>query len=231
MDAKSRYVTSNGLRLHYVEWGRENAPAIVLLHGLRAYGHWFDEFADVAKNHYRLLALDQRGRGESEWSKDGHYNTDAYVADLEGLVDATVPGKFILAGHSMGGRNAVHYAARHPDRVAALLILDSAPESNPVGLRRIQGELAETPKEFDSWKAARAFIRRLHAKPSEQHIDTRLHWMLKEDPNGKIVWRLDDAIFTQKVAPDPHERTWALLGQIKCPTLIVRGDQSDVTSA
>jgi esterase len=123
----------------------------------------------------------------------------------------------------------MHYAARHRDQVAALIVIDSAPEINMVGVQRIRRELAETPKSFASWDDARAFLRRLHARPSEQNLKTRLQWMLKEE-GVKIVWRLDNAIFDPKLTPDPPARLWSQLGQIVCPTLIVRGAESDIVT-
>ena len=136
---QSRYATVNETNLHYVEWGSASAPPIVLCHGLRAYGHWFDDFAEVAKDRYRVIAQDLRGRGASEWAKDADYSTDAYVADLEGLVDHLGLSRFILGGHSLGGVIVAHYAARHPERVAALLILDMTPDVDPAGIQRIRG--------------------------------------------------------------------------------------------
>jgi esterase len=181
----SKYAVANGLRLHYVEWGQPDSPVIVMLHGLRAYGHWFDEFADVAEQHYRLIALDQRGRGESDWAKDGAYTTDAYVADLAALADQLQLGRFVLMGHSMGGTNAINVTARYPQKVSALIIIDSAPEIDPRGIQRIRSELAQTPKSFATWDEARTFIRRLHVRPSDRHIATRLAWMLKEVAPGR----------------------------------------------
>ena len=66
--ATSHYAPINGLRMHYVEWGSAQATPMVCLHGLRAYGHWFDEWAAVVSDRYRVLALDQRGRGETDWA-------------------------------------------------------------------------------------------------------------------------------------------------------------------
>jgi esterase len=103
MPSTSGFVHNGSLPLRYVAWtpnGRaaNDAPAIVLLHGLRAYAHWFDELADVADNEFRLIALDQRGRGGSGWSPEGIYNTDTYVADLEHLVDELGLQRFGLVG-------------------------------------------------------------------------------------------------------------------------------------
>jgi esterase len=226
---QSRYATVNGTNLHYVEWGAEGATPIVLLHGLRAYGHWYDDFAQAAQGRYRVIAPDLRGRGASEWAKDADYGTDAYVADLEGLVDHLGLSRFILGGHSLGGVIVAHYTARHPERVAALLILDMSPDTDPAGVQRIRKELSETPEEFPSRDAARAFLRRLHPRASEAHLATRLEWMLTDAPDGKIAWRFDGEIRKPR-AFDPPERTWKAFEGIHCPTLLVRGALSDIVA-
>ena len=228
--APSRYATINSLRLHYVEWGDMQATPMVCLHGLRAYGHWFDELAAAVSDRYRGLALDQRGRGETDWAADGDYTREAYVSDVEAFVETLQLDRFILIGHSMGGLNAIHYAARHPERVLALGILDIGPEIDPAGMQRIRAELGETPAGFDSWQAAKAFLQMRHPKASEENRQTRLTWMLKEDVDGRIAWRIDQAIFDPNLKPDDPRQTWELLSQIRCPTLILRGGESDVLS-
>jgi pimeloyl-ACP methyl ester carboxylesterase len=226
---QSRYATVNGTNLHYVEWGPERATPIVLLHGLRAYGHWYDDFAQAAQGPYRVIAPDLRGRGASEWAKDADYTTDAYVADLEGLVDHLGLSRFILGGHSLGGVIVAHYTARHPERVAALLILDMSPDTDPKGVERIRKELSETPEEFPSRDAARAFLRRLHPRASDAHLATRLDWMLTDAPGGKVAWRFDGEIRKPR-SLDPPERTWKAFEGIRCPTLLVRGALSDIVA-
>lgn len=228
IDATSNTFLSGPLRLHYVEWGEPDAPSIILLHGLRAYAHWFDEFAEAAASRYRLIALDQRGRGLSGWAADGLYNTDAYVADLEVLRIHLGLDRMSLMGHSMGGTNVINYTAKYPQHVEALVIIDSAPELDNVGLTRIRSELGRTPKRFDTLADARVFLRSLHTRASEQNIDTRLKWMLQEGQDGGYVWRIDNAIFDPRMTPDPAERTWSALRKITCPTLIVRGGVSDL---
>ncbi len=229
--ATSHYAAINGLRMHYVEWGSAQATPMVCLHGLRAYGHWFDEWAAVVSDRYRVLSLDQRGRGETDWAADGDYTRAAYVSDVEAFIETLRLDKFILIGHSMGGLNAIHYAARHPDRVLALGILDIGPEVDPAGMQRMRTELGNTPAGFDSWQAAQAFLKMRHPKASEENRQTRLTWMLKEDADGTITWRIDQAIFDPNLKPDDPQQTWDLLSQIRCPTLILRGGESDVLSA
>ncbi|MGQ9369909.1 alpha/beta fold hydrolase [Azospirillum sp. ST 5-10] len=218
------------VRLRCVEWGDAAAPAVVMLHGLRAYAHWFDTCAAVLAAERRVVALDQRGRGGSGWAADGRYTTDAYVEDLERLADALGLERFALVGHSMGGTNAVNFAARHPGRVERLVIVDSSPVLAAPGLARIRRELGATPAGFPDRAAARDFLRRLHPRASEDAIDTRVAWMIMDDGAGGVTWRLDGAIFDPRLTPDPPERTWAALRRIPCPTLMVRGALSDLVT-
>jgi pimeloyl-ACP methyl ester carboxylesterase len=201
------------------------------LHGLRAYAHWFDEFAAAAHDRYRLIGLDQRGRGASGWALDRRYDTDSYVADIECVADALHLERFAVVGHSMGGTNATNYAASHPDRVSALIIVDSAPELNQVGLDRIRRELSVTPKGFPNRDAARSFLRTMHVRASDQSIETRLDWMLMTDSSGAMTWRIDPAIFDPKMTPDSPERSWNALKKVTCPTLVVRAALSDLVTA
>ncbi|MCK9908758.1 alpha/beta hydrolase [Microbacteriaceae bacterium K1510] len=225
---KSGWFQSGPVKLHYVAWGAPDATPVVALHGLRAYGWWFAEFGEAAQPDFRVLALDQRGRGNSGWAPDGRYNTDAYVADLEAFRQHLGLDWMILVGHSMGGTNIVNYAALYPQRVGALVIVDSAPELHIAGLTRIREELGRTPASFDSRASARGFLRGLHPRASEANLDTRVAWMLREGDDGRLAWRIDSAIFDPKMTPDPPERMWTALRQIACPTLIVRGGISDL---
>jgi esterase len=218
----------DALQIHCVTWGSPSAAPVVMLHGLRAYGQWFEEFAEAAETDFFMIAPDQRGRGSTDWATDGKYDTDAYVADLLQLVDRWPIQRFAIVGHSMGGTNAINFAARYPDRVSALVIVDSAPELSPVGLVRIARETAGMPQSFDSEAAARAYLRTLHARASERSINTRLARALVER-DGRLTWRLDPAIFPLK--PDTPERSWSALAAIECPTLVVRAGDSDLVTA
>jgi esterase len=230
MQETIRTVNNGSLALNCVCWGRDEAPAVLLLHGLRAYAHWFDDFAAAAQDRYRLIGLDQRGRGASGWAPDGLYNTDSYVADIACVADALGLERFAIVGHSMGGTNATNYAAVHPERMSALVIVDSSPEIHQVGQDRIRRELSVTPKGFPDRDAARSFLRTMHVRASDQSIETRLDWMLTTDSTGAMTWRIDPAIFGPGMTDSP-ERSWNALRQVRCPTLVVRAALSDLVTA
>ena len=104
---QDKTVSANGLNIHYLDWGNPTATTMVLLHGLRGHGHSWDDVSAAFCQDFQVLAVDQRGRGETDWAKDGNYTTDAYVADLEGFCAALGLDSFVLVGHSMGGRNSL----------------------------------------------------------------------------------------------------------------------------
>jgi non-heme chloroperoxidase len=97
------------------------------------------------------------------------------------------------------------------------------------GVTRIREEMARTPADFASREAAHAFLRNLHARASAANFATRLEWMLKPEPDGRLSWRIDPAIFT-RMTPDPPQRAWTALANITCPTLIVRAAESDLVT-
>src|SRR3989442_2590493 len=125
--AESRVVRVGRLGLHYLEWGRTDRPPLLFLHGGSAHAHWFDAVASAFADRYHVVSLDQRGHGESEWVRPATYATEDFAGDLLGLFDALGWRQAIVVGHSMGGHNAMAFSGWHPERVRALVIVDSRP--------------------------------------------------------------------------------------------------------
>ena len=227
---QNRTVTANGIRLHYLDWGAEGKPPMVLLHGLRGHAHSWDDVSLAVCRDFRVLALDQRGRGDSEWDKDGDYTTDAYVADLNGFADELGLDSFILVGHSMGGRNAFAFAGRYPEKLQSLVIVDIGPDRDPRGIERIRREIVELPEEFDSFEAVVEYMKREGTRASDAVLRRRLQYMTRELPNGKVGCRYDLAIREERRTGTgaPDGELWPVLSKITCPTLIMRGAESDL---
>lgn len=235
-DERAEFVHSNGLRLLCRQWGRADAPPIVLLHGLRGFSGTWRTLAAALSGQYRLIAVDQRGRGESAWDPDCNYYTDAYLADLEAVVDWFGLRRFVLIGHSMGGTTSYVYASRHPQHLAALVIEDIAPGASieGPGARRIVAEMSTMPESFASWSEARAYWRTQRATLSEDAIEQRVTESLRATPGGKIEWCYDARGIAQtRVKPDPSRIVdlWPIVLQLEVPTLIVRGERSDFCPA
>jgi len=233
---RGKTVVINGLKLHYLDWGPSaegsGKPPMVLLHGLRGHAHSWDDVSPAMCPNHQVLALDQRGRGDSDWAKDGDYSTGAYVSDLAGFVEALHLDSFILVGHSMGGRNSMAFTARYPGKVQKLAIVDIGPTLDSRGSERIRQEILQVPEEFDSFEAVVAYMGKQNRYASERVLRRRLQYATRELPNGKVGWRYDLAIREQrrKGTTPPPEDLWPSLRHITCPTLIVRGAETDILS-
>ncbi len=123
---QDKFITLNGLRFHYRDWGKEGAPALIALHGLTFTDYAWDTTARGLCDRYRVLALDQRGHGETEWAKE--YKISNGVGDLDAFGCALGLKKFAIVGHSMGSLVTYNYAPSHPDQVEQLVSVDFGPE-------------------------------------------------------------------------------------------------------
>ncbi len=225
-------VTLNGMRFHCVSWGCAGAPVLLALHGLRSYAETFEDLALALADRWQVISLDQRGRGSSDWDPQQRYDTLTYVADVEALVQALGLRRFYLLGHSMGGANAIVYAARHPQQVAGLVIEDMGPgaSASSAGAERIRRELAATPDAFADWATARRFWRSIRPHVTEAAIDSRVRHSLEQAGDGRVVWRHDQAGIAQARTRIAPLNLWPHLEALLCPVLLLRGMQSDFLS-
>ena len=218
------YIEVDGLRLHYLDWGNEDAQPMVLLHGLQDCARSWDVFAASACYSHRVLALDHRGHGDSDWSTADRYRLRDYVADLEGLVEHLRLQSVVLIGHSAGGRNAMLYSIDHSDVVEALVVVDIDPDAiNPESQRMFGLYNSET----DEWGSVEAVVERLRSRQPNSSDDTLAHQalhMTRELSSGGRVWKRDRQLLAAYERPD----LWAEWSRLTCPTLIVRGRQSSL---
>ena len=230
---QDKTVTANGHTLHYLDWGREGQPVALLVHGLRGHAHSWDDVSEALCGDFHVLALDQRGRGDSDWAKDGDYTTPAYVADLADFCQALNLDQFILVGHSMGGRNSMAFASQHSDQLAKLVIVDVGPTLDSRGSQRIAEEIRSVPEEFDSFDACFEYMNAQNRFASEAVMRRRVRYSTQELPNGKLGWKYDRLIREQRrnnTVP-PADDLWPALPNIACPSLIVRGAETDLLAA
>src|SRR2546422_9313632 len=122
-----RTIALRGRRFHYTEWGAPTSPALVMLHGVTGHARTWDEEAAALATRYRVLALDQRGHGDSEPATDCDYTVAAMSADLTAFADALDLARVSIVGRSMGGRGAIAFAGHGPGRVGPLGIVVCGP--------------------------------------------------------------------------------------------------------
>lgn len=230
----SKSLTANGLRLHYLEWGRPGALPVICVHGYTSSAQSFNALARHLGDRVHLLAMDVRGHGESQWSPEGAYRYADQAADLAAFADALAPTPFVLIGTSMGGIIAMAYAMHHAGRLRALVINDIGPEVE-AGSSRITGMVGSRPDDFASLDQAMAYRRETSpitaARPLDDQRELALG-VLRQRPDGRWGWKMDPAYIEQRVSrgAPPRPDAWPALARLQCPALVVWGSDSDVLS-
>ena len=230
---RERTTTSGDLKLAYQEWGPGDGPVILALHGFGVSGHMFDEFGQRTVDHYRLINLDQRGHGDSEWAPDGDYTRVAFVADVEAVREQLGFEQVILMGHSMGGLNAVEYTWQHPERVSALILVDVGPEAAKEGVDNIM-RFTRGPDELDFDEFVQNAMR-FNTRRTEENIRERMRHRLRPLESGKWTWKFDKRFREGEGAVRSgselsSDEMWRRFRELAPPVLLVRGEQSDILS-
>jgi pimeloyl-ACP methyl ester carboxylesterase len=116
----------NGVTVHLRDEGPKDAPAIVLLHGSNADLHTWEPWVEALKGQYRVIRFDQVGHGLTGPDPAHDYSRDNYVTDVRQVADALGLKQFVLGGNSMGGKHALAFAVRHPERLTGLVLVDGS---------------------------------------------------------------------------------------------------------
>ena len=221
-------VTRDGTELVYWRWPG-SGPSTLLLHGIGNYGRYWDLFADAVAGRLALVAPDARGHGESGRPANGYAPAD-FAADALAILNAEQIDGAVVIGHSMGGLHSINLAARHPERVRALVIVDASPDPLPEGSVRARRLLTGRPARFFDRDEARAYLERTSPGYAAAVYENRVAFAFREE-NGGLVWRSDSAALERIMSGRmPTEDRWEALGSIACPTLVVRGTRSNVLS-
>ena len=229
-----REVELSGIRFHYLDWGGEGLPPVVLLHGGRLTAHTWDLAALLLRERYRLIALDQRGHGDSGWTPQDQLerdNAELMLEDTRQFVEHLGFPRIALVGMSMGGMNAIRYAARHPERLSALGIVDVAPET----MREGEVEMSQFAQATETLERFEDFLdraRRFMPHRPEAHLRYSLTHSLKRTPGG-YTWKQDHrprpgAQPSPEQRAERRERLWRDVRAIATPTLLFRGAESKI---
>ena len=222
-------VMANGLRFHYLDWGNDGKPTMLLLHGRTQSAHSWDFAALAFRADYHVISLNQRGHGESEWAPDGDYTGHAQVQDVAEVVSALGLAPVVVIGHSMGGRNAMVYAGKHPDELRALVVVEMAParalsEAPRMGIWHL------LPTEADSLEEYVEAAQRVNPRRTKEQLRGSLRHQLRQFSSGKWSWKWDPVLRDTDVGGWSSDEMWQFTGSIQCPTLFVRGGESNLIS-
>ena len=200
---------------------------MLLLHGFMGHAHLWDDFAIAFNKDYYIIALDQRGHGESSWTEATSYTLDDHFSDIAKLVDALDLNNLIIAGHSMGGRNALFYAACVPEKVHKLILIDSRMEAKTESSEALKKLLARLPLKVDSLEQVVKTIKGLYPYIPIETVYHISKYGYVRNKGGAYIPKFDTrmSVKSEKLGCFV-ENLWPFLKIISCPTLIVRGEKS-----
>jgi pimeloyl-ACP methyl ester carboxylesterase len=235
----SRTYTSQGLKLHYLDWGNDNAPLLLLIHGTRDHAHSWDWTARALRDRWHVIAVDLRGHGDSQWSPDQAYLAAYQALDIADLIDSLGYEQATIVGHSFGGNISARYAAMFPQRVRKLVLVDGLgpsisvlaawSERGPVvrtseWIQKRRETAAQKPRRFatvDEAVARMAAANKHLSEAQARHLAVhgiRLH----SDGYG---WKYDPVIGTFLPEDFAVDLT-AFYREITAPTLLFHGSES-----
>lgn len=210
---KREYYINNNKKLSYIDFGGTGCT-IIALHGHFGCANMFTQLANGLKDSYRVIALDQQGHGFSDWGNE--YTRAEYVNDIESLYEVLEIERAIIIGHSLGGVNAYQFAAKHPEKVRALVIED-------IGAR-IEDSLSfilDWPEKFLTARHCHDFL-------TDQGIDNFLYFMesLEQNETGwKFLFDAKGLVKSQINLNGNWQKDW---DNVKCDVLLMRGQYSKV---
>jgi pimeloyl-ACP methyl ester carboxylesterase len=221
---------SGDVTLFYRRFGAPGGTPVLILHGLSFFSYdWIGVASELAAGR-EVVAMDMRGFGDSTWSPSRDYAVPTMAGDIVALLDHLDWPRAIVVGHSMGGRNASYFAAKNPARVAGLVLVDYSPENAPAGSKRVTDMVAGQPDVFGSVDEAM----RHFGVPKDSPKRARFEAYLRPVPGGVQVKRdlhfRDQFRRVKETGERPKQGVdmWQVLGELTCPTLVVRGAQSDM---
>lgn len=230
-----RCASPRGLhRIAYLEWGDpKNQRVLVCAHGLTRCARDFDTFAAALSDRYRVVCPDVAGRGDSDWLSDPMlYQLPQYLGDMVTLIARLDVESVHWLGTSMGGLIGMALAAQPGTPVHKLVINDAGPVVSKVSLERIATYVGMAPV-FPNIETAEKYVRAVSATFGP-HTDAEWRFLtevvLRKNPDGSLRMHYDPKLAEpfRALMPEKDLELWPLWDAIRCPTLVLRGAQSDL---
>lgn len=217
------FVHADERRLHLLDFGG-SGPLILLLHGILGHGWMWHDVAPRLTYVGHVLALDFRGYGESQWSREARYASDDHASDVQTVLNALGEGTADIVGFSSGGLVGLGLAARCPELVSSLVMVDIAPAS-----ALSETDVPPVPGEYGDHAQALEAERRLSPRADERMLQAMALFGARPVADGKLARKHDDFFLSRW--PFRRDQRWVELAALEQPVLIVRASESPVLSA
>jgi|SRR5690554_6844202 len=225
--------TDSGLAIAADVGGSPSAPPVVLLHGGGQTRHsWKQTFQKLVARGYYVISIDLRGHGESDWSADQDYTLDAFSNDLFSIV-SKLSNKPALVGASLGGLASLLCQANSLQLARALILVDVAPQIETEGVEKIIKFMKANPAGFASVEAAFEATQKYNPNRQRSKSTSGILNNLRTGDDGRLYWHWDPSFLSgdhREKAKESSQRLLNAASKITIPTLLIRGQHSDVVS-
>jgi pimeloyl-ACP methyl ester carboxylesterase len=229
--------TSGDVTLAFRRFGKPGRTPVVIVHGLSYFSYDWIDVAGVLAADREVVTMDMRGFGDSTRSPTADYSVPSMAQDIIAVLDHLSWRRAVLMGHSMGGRSTSFAAARHPARVAGLVLVDYTPDNAPGGAQRVAKTVAGAPDRFESIDAAMQYFsvdphssagaaKRARFEAYLRKVDGG--YEIKRDPHFANQFR---RLLATGERPKLGVDMWQVVGEVPCPILALRGTRSDMFAA
>ncbi len=237
----SHFYYSQRLRLHYVDWGNETAPPLLLVHGGRDHCRNWDWVAERLRERYHVIAPDRRGHGDSAWAIGGGYDMSAYLYDIAQLVHQKAMAPVTIISHSMGAGICLNYCGAFPDQVKKIVAIEGLGPSPKVMAEqakkgvdaRLRGWIADrrensgrAPRRYASLDEATARMAEENPHLSPEQARHLTVYGAHQNEDGSFSWKFDNHARWGGVGGLSHADQHQLWRNITCPVLLMRGMES-----
>jgi len=237
----SHTYVSQRLKLHYADWGNEDAPPLLLVHGGRDHCRSWDWTAEALRKDWHVIAPDLRGHGDSAWSPEGNYNMQAYIYDLAQLIHQLKLAPVTIVSHSLGGNICLRYTGLYPENVRKIVAIEGlGPSPSRLEERRKtpwqdhfrkmiddkRGLAGRQPKRYESLEQAYARMKEENSfLTAEQARHLTINGIARNE-DGTYSWKFDNYLRVWESVDITHEQVAELWSNISCPTLLLYGEKS-----
>ena len=225
------FVTVNGLNMHYLDWGGDSTRNLLLVHGQGGNAHNWDYVAGELRDEFRVLAVDMRGHGDSDHTKEG-YAVTAFASDLATFAEAVGIVPYDYCGASLGARNGISYAGDHLGDLKHFVCMDYGPEMSVASAQKQVGGMNRRPLGWRSLDEYVDYASELNPRASREYHRNVARHGLRLNYAGKYVPKHDADMFWINggfgVREVPH--LWEQWAGITCPILELKGAHSDFLS-
>jgi esterase len=215
---------------HHQITGPDTGRRWVFVHGLMGYSANWRKIVSALESTEQVLVYDQRGHGRSMKPTTG-YAPEDYANDLHLITEELGWDKFILVGHSMGGRNAVNFASQHPEKLSHLVVEDIDLEVSEDAVAYYEALLGSVPTPFPDRETAKKFF--VSEFPEKAKTRDRVEVLaqffyanMEDQPNGKVDWRFSKPGILESVVQGHAKDRWPEVKALTMPTLWIRGENS-----